>query len=76
MKNNAEILISLPLQGKVSVTAIGKGKPKVKVVEMFEEIRPLCKKIIERWYQMQFGKDELRKQIEIATQKEHENLSI
>jgi len=48
-----EILIRLPINGTVMVSASGKGESKVKAVEMYEKIRPRFQKVFQCWYEMQ-----------------------
>lgn len=54
-----EILIRLPINGTVTVSAFGKGESKVKAVEMYEKIRPRFQKVFQCWYGMQFRVNEM-----------------
>ena len=67
MKTNAQIVITMPLQGKITVVALGKGKLKVKAVEMLEELRPRLLRTFQCWYQMQ---------LEIVKQTGKESLNL
>jgi len=52
---DGEIFIRLPINGKITVSAVGKGKSKIRAVEMYEQIDPRLKKVYKHWYEMQFG---------------------
>ena len=69
MKTNAQIVIKMPLRGEITVAALGKGKSKVKTVEMLEELRPRLLRTFQCWYQMQFGTDELKSKLRLSKEK-------
>jgi hypothetical protein len=60
-----EILIRMPLQGPITVTAQGKGQAKVEAVARFERIRGRLKGGFRAWYEFQNYDDPIKRNLEI-----------
>lgn len=53
-----EIRIRLPINGRVTVSALSRGKSKIQAVEMYEQVSSRFQKVFQRWYEMQFRLNE------------------